>query len=245
MNVVIPAEATLDIYKAAYVVWRKRQLKLCNLVVAYPTRAFNMADKDIVIGVHIEMQKDKSQTFYHGYQDVMAAFNNPIDLKFLDHIPDSVMMCFREDDKSILALKLFQAFDAFEINLKEVMSIHQLLETRKVFHAGRHTVVIGSGENFLSSEERILLFKNKRAQYVIFSSGDAYGIQRCVSQKSPSLRDFAAEYLSSDTRNWFIHRRGHIIVSKSGHTPTISFDELVSLFSMYLNQNAVKEDTEA
>lgn len=238
MNVIIPAEASLDVYKAAYVIFKKRQLKMCNLVVAYPTRSFVLADRDVTINAHIAVGSDRNITQYKGFQDVMVAYGNPVDMKFLEHVPDPIMFCFRDEDRTMLAAQLFAAFDAFEANLREAMSVPELMSSREIKKAGGFNIILGVGEKFLCPEERITLFRSKQIQFVVFESGDSYGVQKCISQELPNLATFARESLGEDFASWFIHRRGHIVVSKTKCTPSVTLDELVARLCAYLNQNS-------
>ena len=240
MNIIIPAEASLDVYKAAYVIFKKRQLRLCNLEIVYPTRSFVMADNDVVIDVHVSVGAVRNVMKYKGFQDVMNAYGNPIDMKFLEHIPDTMLLCFRNEDRTLLAAELFASFDAFEANLREAMSVPELLSAREIKKAGGCNIVLGTGERFLCSEERILLFKSRQVQYVVFESGGSYGVQRCISQNLPSLSTFAKEYLAEDTTSWFVHRRGHVVVSKAACTPSVSLDELVARLCAYLGHQNIK-----
>lgn len=238
MNVIIPAEATLDVYKAAYVIFKKRQLKLCNIVVAYPTRSFVMADRDVTICAHISVGADRNITQYKGFRDVMAAYGNPVDMKFLEHVPDPILYCFRNEDRTMLAAQLFAAFDAFEANLREATSVPELMSSREIKKAAGFNIIIGVGEKFLCPEERITLFRSKQIQFVVFESGDSYGVQKCISQELPNLATFAKEYLGDDIASWFVHRRGHVVVSKAKCTPSATLDELVERLCAFLHQNS-------
>lgn len=238
MNVIIPAEASLDVYKAAYIIFKKRQLKMCNLEITYPTRAFTVADRDIAISVHVNFLEDQKVTQFNGFHDVMQSFGNPVDMRFLEHIPDAILFCFKNEDRTLLAAQLFAAFDAFESNLRESVGVPELIASRELRNAGGYNILIGKGDKYLSPEERITLFKSRQVQFVVFETGDSYGVQKCISYPLPDLTLFARDYLSSDRACWFVHRRGHLVVSKTKCTPSVSVDDLVTHLCEFLDQNS-------
>lgn len=234
MNVILPAEATLDAYKAAYVLYKKHLLYMCNIVFAYPTKAFTISQNDVLINVHVQVDSTCKVRRFSGFADVMAHYGNPVDMRFLEHVPESIMFCFRHDDKTILTDKLFKAFADFEANTREAASVPELLSTRKSLKVQGYCIVLGTGDTFLCPDERLALFRSRQVHYVVFSSGDSYGVQRCISMELPSLSDFAKDYLNDDRSNWFAHRRGHLVVSKAQCAPTVSLDELVKRLRAYL-----------
>lgn len=231
MNIVIPAEASLDVLKAAYAVWRRNNLRLTNIEIAYPTSPFRVFDGDVLIGMYISTDR-LSVTSLTGFRDTMEYLGNPPDMRFLEHVPSQLPMFYYEQDKTLLVSSIFGAFNAFAKNLRDAASISELLSGRSQFSVGQWNVVVAAKDQFLTPEERVRLFRSD-IHYIVFASGNTVGVQKCMSRPCPLLTTFAEKHLSQD-KNWFVHRRGHLVSNKNGCAPEKTGQELADLLREYL-----------
>ncbi len=238
MRVVIPADAGADIYKALYVLVKHHRLTVSNIEVVYPTRQFDLPDTAILLGVYTDVAPNSNIQRFDGLADVMAALNNPTEFRFLHHIPNTVVYLHNEKDKAILAYKLFDAFDNFAFNLSEETTVSQLLSSRSFVDAGKFRVVMGTGSDFLTASERIRLFKTGQVHFIVFSSGQSYGVHKRVSCELPSLSEFYSQCIpAADRKNWFAHRRGHVLVTKQGTAPTTTIEQLATLLCGFIQNS--------
>lgn len=235
MNIVLPAEANLDLYKAAYVIFKERNMRLTNLTIAYPTKSFAVGQLDICLGMDIIRENQQGKNF-SGFEDVMKnAVKNSTAYAFLRHIPESVMYCFREFDKTILAWNIFQAFDNFAANMKSIAEIPDKTTGRVEYHVGGYRILCApTGDTYLTPEDRIILFRSGY-HYIVFASGNTVGVQKSLIRHIPALTDFAKD-MGLDPVIWFTHRMGHLVISKNNRTPNLSPEEMCELLAKFLVQ---------
>ena len=232
MNVIIPAEAGLDIYKAAYVILQEKNLYLQNLVFVYPTKEFTVNPKDITIGMDI-LREGHTGKNYADLNEVMRAFRKSSKYNFLNHLPDSLMMCYREHDKTVLANYLFKAFACFEKNMEKMFDLPNKIKERKEFSVGNFRIMcVSTREEYLTPEDRIALFKTG-FHYIVFCKSAGSGVQKCVHRRAPMLTEFA-EYARLNQQIWFTHCRGHLVITKNTHTPDLTVDELCAKLQEFL-----------
>lgn len=237
MNLVIPAEASTDVLKAAYVYYRQFNMRLTNIEIAYPNKPFRMFDSDIVIGVHVDAGP-LNVTRISGYRDAMGRLNNPAEMRFLEHVPDQMSMCFHNPEKTLLIHEVFKAFEAYDRNIREAISVTAMLEDRTSLQAGGWNIVVAPKDKFLTPDERILLFRSASIHYIVFASGNTVGVQKCVSRKCPLLTTFAEKMGLTANPAWFSHRRGHLVTSKADCAPPLAVEELAELLQTYLQNVA-------
>lgn len=239
MRVAIPADAGADIFKALYVLVKHHRLTVSNIEVVYPTRQFDLPESAILLGVYTDVAAHSNIQRYDGLTDVMTALHNPTEFRFLHHIPNTAVYLFNEKDKAILAHKLFEAFDNFAFNLSEETTVGQLMASRTFVDAGKYRIVLGTGSDFLTASERIRLFKTGQVHFIVFSSGQAYGVHKRVSCALPSLSEFYNQCIpAADRKNWFSHRRGHVLVTKQGTSPATSIEELVAFLRDFIQKSS-------
>lgn len=235
MNVIIPAEAPLELYKCAYVVMRERNMRFSNLVVAYPQKGFQVATTDICLGMlGIDRQEGTGKN-YESLSEVMQGLRCQSRYAFLTHLPTQLLMCYREIDKTILATKLFDAFDAFRRNFDDQFALADKIRERHTFtEGGYRTICADSKESFLTPEDRIALFKTGY-QYIAFASDNTVGVQKTLHRHCPSLTEFA-RFAELDPEIWFTHRYGHLVITKNSRTPNLSALELCEKLQEFLRQ---------
>jgi len=240
MQVIIPAEATLDHYKAAFVLLRERNLPMSNLTVAYPQKSFNIGGKDICVGTFISRPTDTGRN-YNSLHDVLVDLHRQNQYAFLTHIPSQLLMCHREHDKTRLAIKLFDSFEAFRRNYADQFSIQQKINERRTITAGKYRIICAdSKESYLTPEDRIALYKTG-FQYIVFAAENTIGIQKTLLRRYPLLTDFA-QCADLDPNLWFVHNYGHLVISKNNRTPDKTVDELCALLEDFLTQKPAAAD---
>lgn len=227
MNLYLPAEAPLDLYKAAYALYLRNNLRLCDLQFIYPHKGFSVHKSDILIGVHLD--RVQQNTLFLSFEDVLNYLGDTSEFNFLRQIPDDIIYGFRERDRTLMANKLFNFFTNYKQSMVELSNVESLLSDHIVMEVGRHKIVIQNDTIFLSPEERVLLFRNGY-HYVIFNSRPQVGIQKNLQRKVPSLQKFADHAHLSDKSTWFIHRKGHLVLSREAY----SKDSLVEQFIKFL-----------
>lgn len=240
MQVVIPAEASLDLYKAAYVILREKNLLFSNLTIAYPQKGFSLGKDDICVGMNIVRPGEGGKN-YDTLQEVITDMRCRNRYAFLTHLPNQLLMCFREHDKTILAINLYAAFDAFRRNFDDQFSLPQKISERKTYTVGKFRIICAdSKEYFLTPEDRIALFKTGY-QYIVFSSDNTVGIQRTLQRRCPLLTDFA-RFANLDSNIWFTHRFGHLVISKNNRTPDRTPGDLCEMLQAFLSQKFTAAD---
>lgn len=238
MNLVIPAEASMDVLKAAYAVFKHYNLKLSNIEIAYPNKSFRMLDGDVAIGVYVDSGPVDVRVF-DGFKDVLGGFlGSPPEMRFLEHIPDHLLMCFHESDKTLLVNSVFNAFAAFDKNLREAVGVTSLMADRASIAVGAWNIVVADKDSFLSPEERVRLFRSANVHYIVFASGKSVGVQKCLSRSCPMLSDFAGKHMTEPC--WFVHRRGHLVVNKTDCSPACGTNELAERLVKFLSAQTQK-----
>lgn len=230
-NIVLPAEAPLDLYKAAYVYYRRYNLRLCNFVFAYPNKSFSIVRNDVMLGMHVSTG-GRDVEKYMRFEEVMNALGDPIEFKFLYQIPEDVFYGFRNRDKTVVLSELFAYFDNYTKSIAELSGADEILSNHTVHEIGDIRVVVQNPKEFITPDERIILFKNGY-HYVIFVSAPSVGIQKNLSKKVPTLSGFA-ETAGLRDGDWFVHRRGHLIVSRSDKMPDMN--ALIEKFIKHLSE---------
>lgn len=204
-----------------------------NLVFAYPTKEFTVNPKDITIGMDI-LREGHTGKNYSDFNDVINSFKRASRYNFLNHLPESLMMCYREHDKTVLAMNLFKAFTCFERNMNSMFELPQKIKERKELLVGKYRIMcVTTPEEYLTPEDRIALFKTG-FHYIVFCNSAGSGVQKCVHRRSPMLTEFA-KYARLNQNIWFIHCRGHLVISKNTHTPDLTVDELCAKLQEFLS----------
>ncbi len=235
MNVVMPAEAPLELYKCAYVVMRERNLRFSNLVIAYPQKGFQVSPTDVCLGMLGIERPDATGKNFESLSETMQALHCQSRYGFLTHLPTQLLMCYREVDKTILATKLFDAFDAFRRNFDDQFALTDKIRERRTFTEGNYQIICAdSKESFLTQEDRIALFKTGY-QYIAFASDNTVGVQKTLHRHCPSLTEFA-KFANLDPEIWFTHRLGHLVITKNSRTPNLSALELCEKLQEFLRQ---------
>jgi hypothetical protein len=235
MNVVMPAEAPLELYKCAYVVMRERNLRFSNLVIAYPQKGFQVSPTDVCLGMLGIERPDAAGKNFESLSETMQALRCQSRYGFLTHLPTQLLMCYREVDKTILATKLFDAFDAFRRNFDDQFALTDKIRERRTFTEGNYQIICAdSKESFLTQEDRIALFKTGY-QYIAFASDNTVGVQKTLHRHCPSLTEFA-KFANLDPEIWFTHRLGHLVITKNSRTPNLSALELCEKLQEFLRQ---------
>lgn len=230
-NVVLPAEAPLDLYKAAYVYYKRFNLRLCNFIFAYPNKSFNVSRNDVMLGMHVNTG-GRDVEKYMRFDEVMDTLGGPIEFKFLYQIPEDVFYGFRNRDKTVVLSALFEYFDNYTKSIAELSGADEILAAHTVHEVGDLRIVVQNPKEFITPDERIILFKNGY-HYVVFVSEPSVGIQKNLSKRVPTLSGFA-EVAGLRSGDWFVHRRGHLIVSRSAKMPDMNM--LIEQFIKYLSE---------
>lgn len=227
INVLLPAGATLDHLKAAYALYVKFDLRLCAFGFVYPHRRFSVNRGDVIIGANIDV--DGGVFMFQSLADVIAEFGHIPETKYIADIPPLVLDGFRDRDKTIVLMKVFEFFSNYSKTQAERISVPDLVSKCHVETVCGHNVL--SCEDILSPDERIVLFQNGY-DYVVFRTNDTIGVQRNILENTPSLRGIRATL--PDQRSWVEHNRGHLLISK-GDAPC-SLAELRGLLIQFLKR---------
>ena len=233
-TIIIPAEAPLDLYKAAYVFYKRENLRLCNTQFVYPNKAFSMPKGCILLGMHIDTCGRDVTTFMR-FSEVMDHFGEPLEFKFLYQLSEDLFYGFRDRDKTLVMSDLFKFFDNYAKTMAELSSPDEIIAEHTVHDIGDLRIVVQNEHRFITPDERIVLFRNG-FHYVVFRSAPVIGIQKNLGANIPTLSGFA-DFAGLRNSDWFVHRNGHMIVSRPPGTPDAHM--LIESLISYLSEHKV------
>ena len=233
-TIIMPAEAPLDLFKAAYVFYKRDNLRLCNIQFAYPNKAFSMPKGCTLLGMHIDTG-GRSVSKFMRFSEVMEHLGDPLEFRFLHQIAEDTFYGFRNRDKTLVMGAVFEFFDNYARTMAELSSADEIVADHVIHDIGNLRVVVQSEHRFITPDERIVLFKNG-FHYVVFRSAPAVGIQKNLGANIPTLSGFA-DHAGLRTSDWFVHRNGHMLVSRSNVTPDAH--KLIESFISYLSEFTV------
>lgn len=226
MNIVLPAEAGLDLYKAAYVIYKINNLRLSNISFLYPHKPCNIGHKDIVLGMHLE--KTRQQQFM-SFEEVLSHYGDCATYAFLRQIPDDVVYGFHAADKMYSCMKIFDFFEAYRTAIILHTNVASITDQHYVHEINEYKVLVQNGNIFITPDERIVLFR-QGFDYVVFCAAPQVGVQKNLCKHIPSCTALAAHArYSSD--EWFMHKKGHLIMSRE----KMSLDALLHNLTNFLN----------
>lgn len=228
-NVILPAEAPFDLYKAAYIFYQRRNLRLCHFTFVYPNKQFSTRNGDVLLGINVDTG-NQSVIKFARLSEVMEHFGDNLEFRFLYQIPDDVYYGFKNKDKTRVLDAVFTFIDNYRSNMADLMGYEAIISRHNLVEVGGLRIVVQEGDAFISPDERIVLFRSG-VDYVVWSTNKQPGIQKNLCSNVPTLSGFAksSHMLPGD---WFAPSKGHMLVVKSGSTST---EELTAGFTAYLS----------
>jgi len=213
-KILLPAEAPLDLYKAAFIFYKKYNLNFCDFLFIYPNKPFTVRNNDILLGVNIEVNEKVVKL--NSLEEAVSYLGASDEFEFLFSIPDSVLLGFSVKDKTLTLIRLFEFFSTYYRNLVRNTPLTELLDKIDIVKYNNLKISIQKDGHFISPEERLVLFKSPGVDFCIFYSNGTVGIQKnLIRKKTPLLTQLSLKKYLPTEYNWFIHRRGHLLVSKS------------------------------
>lgn len=233
-NIILPAEAPFDLYKAAYVFYQKRNLRLCHFVFVYPNKQFSTRNGDVLLGINVDTG-NQSVTKFARLSEVMEFFGDSIEFRFLNQIPEDVFYGFRNKDRTRVLDSIFTFFENYRQSMAELMGFETIISNHELREVAGLRVVIQSGDKFISPDERIVLFRSG-VDYVVWTTNKEPGIQKNLCSNAPTLSGFAksSHMLPGD---WFVPSKGHMMVAKTGGH---SKEQLTDGFIAYLSDTLAR-----
>lgn len=232
-NVLLPAEASLEMLRVAYALQAKFELRFCDFVFVYPNRRFSLKREDVIVGLNISSEFPVKR--FNTLAEVITEYGNIPEAKYLHLVPDEVLAGFRGKDKTAVLMSVFAFFRDFSMSMAEAQSVPALLSACTVDDVCGMKVV--TAPQFLSPEDRIVLFQAGH-DYVVFQTDGAVGVQRSLLSSAPSLRGIKPLLPTRD--KWFAHSRGHMLLS-TGRKPPLTIDELrLALVSYIQKQHSAR-----
>lgn len=233
-NVILPAEAPFDLYKAAYVFYHKRNLRLCHFTFVYPNKPFTTHSGDVLLGINVDTG-NQAVTKFARFPEVLEFFSDNLEFRFLYQISDDVLCGFANKDRTRTLDAVFAFFDNYRRSMAELMGYETIVRNHNMHTVNGIRIVVQSGDKFISPDERIVLFRCG-VDYVVFSTVSEPGIQKNLCSNAPTLSGFAksARMLEGD---WFAPAKGHMLVAKSKGQ---SKERLVDGFLAYLSDTMAR-----
>ena len=228
-NIILPAEAPFDLYKAAYVFYQRRNLRLCHFTFVYPNKQFSTRNGDVLLGINVDTG-NQTVTKFARLSEVMDFFGDNLEFRFIYQISDDVYYGFKNKDKTRTLDAVFTFFDNYRQSMAELMGFETIIGRHNLVEVNGLKIVVQEGEAFISPDERIVLFRSG-IDYVVWSTNQQPGIQKNLCSNVPTLSSFAKSkfMLAGD---WFVPSKGHMLVAKAGGS---SKEDLTDGFLAYLS----------
>ena len=233
-NIILPAEAPFDLYKAAYVFYHKRNLRLCHFTFVYPNKPFATRNGDILLGINVDTG-NQAVLKYARLSEVMESFGDNLEFRFLYQISDDVICGFANKDRTRTLDAVFTFFDNYRRSMAELMGYETIIHNHELRVVNGIRIVVQSGDRFISPDERIVLFRSG-IDYVVFSTVSEPGIQKNLCSNAPTLSGFAKSPHMLDG-DWFTPSKGHMLVAK---VKGQSKERLVDGFLAYLSDTTAR-----